>query len=172
MLQVKVDVKGIVRDTKEIVIKYQGKDGIVEKVKEKEFITEVNGFVAIPSINATERELKLIGTKRPCLCCGKDFVIGEREIHLARHEYKGRNINPIEKTVLEIWEVSNLIVEVDLTKNPIDFKKYTMQEQAVILAVSGVNTRICKDCFNKNQSEDDKEFTVSQGRKTSIPDED
>lgn len=121
----------------------------------KEIQVEIEGIGKVESFYLSDKDLYRIGESKPCNRCGELYIVGIAEVEKFKHDYKGRP-----KKNLELYNGS-FIIDVDLSKNPIDMSKYNVREQAVIFGVEYVRTRFCPDCITKNHSDsDDNDYTV------------
>ena len=128
------------------IVTYLIKKGEIMKTV---YVTEIG--IKAKSFFLTDRELESIGTEKRCLTCGGAFKVGERELFKYSHDMKGRERRTLD--VCGVGHGSEFWMDVNLSKTPIDFSKYTVHEKAIIFGVEGVNMHICPSCVENNSNE-------------------
>jgi hypothetical protein len=110
-----------------------------------------------------DRELNKIGTQNKCLKCGELFTIGEAELHKYSHDPKGAP-----KRNLELCTQSEAWVDVNLSLNPIDLSKYSVQDQAIIYGVECIEMHVCRECSKENKQYREQIGGMSGHSKSSV----
>lgn len=123
------------------------------------YVKEIGKILVAPDFTEISKKLALVGTTAKCKHpdCSNEFVIGLDEVTRAKTDKKGRPT-----TKIEPWGKTHsdmVVVDVDLTKTPIDFSQYSIKDQAIIFNIGDVHLRFCPECRIKRNEISDTEHS-------------